>query len=146
MYHPTICNKSTSAAGLFQFIDSTWATVSHGMTFPGRGGPNNGQAAGASVNMQVQLGCQFLADIAAHFQTKLGRTPTTTEIYMGHQQGEAGALKILMGNKNAPITSVISANAARLNGFAGMTIGQTIASFDALVQKKAAVARQQVLP
>ncbi len=125
-YDPVICNKNTSAAGLFQFIDSTWAAVG-GPQFPGRGGKNNGHAAGASVNLQVGLGCDFTKSNAARLKAELGSEPDTTRIYMAHQQGLGGALKILKGDKTAPITSVISADAASLNGFAGLTVGQTIA-------------------
>ena len=147
MYNPTICNKFTSAAGLFQFIDSTWATVSGGKTFPGRGGAGNGQAAGASVTLQIDLGCKFTVDNATKLQAQLGATPSATQIYMAHQQGLGGALKILKANQanpNAPIETVISAQAAKLNGFGGLTVAQTVAKFDALVQKKATVARDQV--
>jgi Transglycosylase SLT domain len=145
MFNPTICNRSTSAAGLFQFIDKTWATASGGLTFPGRGGKNNGQAAGASVPVQVKIGCKFLQGISSRLQQALGHTPSATEIYILHQQGDGGGMKILKGDKNAPITSVISADAARLNGFAGMTIGQTIAAFGKLVARKAAAAQAQVV-
>jgi hypothetical protein len=143
-YDPVICNKNTSAAGLFQFIDSTWAAVG-GPTFPGRGGKNNGQAAGASVNLQVELGCKFTKSNANALRAQLGSEPSTTQIYMAHQQGLGGALKILKGDKGAPITSVISADAAKLNGFAGLTVGQTIAKFQDLVNKMAVVANAQVV-
>jgi hypothetical protein len=143
MFNPTICNRSTSAAGLFQFIDDTWKSVG-GPTFPGRGGAANGQAAGASVALQVDLGCKFNKSNADKLKAALGTAPDATRIYMAHQQGLGGALAILRGNPNAPITSVISEKAARLNGFGGMTIGQTIAAFGKLVQRKAADARAQL--
>jgi hypothetical protein len=146
-YNPTICNRFTSAAGLFQFIDSTWAAVG-GPKFPGRGGPGKGQAAGASVATQVELGCRFTRSNMNQLKAKLGLDPNPTRIYMAHQQGIGGALAILGANEktpNARIESVIKPEAARLNGFAGLTVAQTVAKFAALVQKKAAVAKDQVI-
>ena len=132
-FNPTICNRTTSAAGLFQFIDSTWAACG-GATFPGRGGVGNGQAAGAPVDVQVAIGCKFEADLAAQLKAKLGRDPGLVGVYMAHQQGLGGALKILSADPNAAIESIIGAAAARNNGFGGLTVAQTISKFNNLVQ------------
>jgi len=126
------CNPVSSAAGLFQFIDDTWFACG-GAAFPGRGGIGNGQAAGAPVNVQIEIGCKFLADIAQKLKAKFGQDPDLTRIYMAHQQGLGGALKILEADPNAAIESIIGAAAARNNAFGGLTVAQTIAKFGRLV-------------
>jgi hypothetical protein len=142
-FDPTQCSPLSSAAGLFQFIDSTWAAVG-GPTFPGRGGVGNGQAAGASVDVQVDIGCKFTADNARKLANELGEPPTGVTIYMAHQQGFGGALKILRANRNDPIESVIGVAAARNNRFQGLTVGQTIDKFSAVYRSNEDEARALV--
>jgi hypothetical protein len=142
-FDPVQCSPVSSAAGLFQFIDSTWAAVG-GPTFPGRGGVGNGQAAGASVDVQVDLGCKFTADNASKLAKELGEPPTGVTIYMAHQQGFGGALKILRANRNDSIESVIGAAAARNNRFEGLTVGQTIEKFSAVYRSNEDDARALV--
>jgi hypothetical protein len=142
-FDPTQCSPVSSAAGLFQFIDSTWAAVG-GPTFPGRGGIGNGQAAGASIDMQVDLGCKFTADNAKKLAQALGEPPVGVTIYMAHQQGLAGALKILRANRSDSIESVIGEAAAKNNRFQGLTVGQTIEKFSAVYRSNEDDARALV--
>lgn len=142
-FDPTQCSPVSSAAGLFQFIDSTWAAVG-GPTFPGRGGIGNGHAAGASIDMQVDLGCKFTADNAEKLAQALGEPPVGVTIYMAHQQGLAGALKILRANRNDAIESVIGEAAAKNNRFQGLTVGQTIEKFSAVYRSNEDDARALV--
>ncbi|MBH5370108.1 DUF2272 domain-containing protein [Bradyrhizobium glycinis] len=134
-FDPTDCNSVSSAAGLFQFIDETWAAEG-GPTFPGRGGPGNGQAAGASVDMQVEIGCAFTVKNAKALKARLGRTITPVELYMAHQQGLGGAVKMLTANPDTAIESVIGVKAARNNGLGGLTVGQAINKLNALYQRR----------
>ena len=142
-FDPTQCSPVSSAAGLFQFIDSTWSAVG-GPTFPGRGGIGNGHAAGASIDMQVDLGCKFTADNAEKLAQALGEPPVGVTIYMAHQQGLAGALKILRANRNDAIESVIGEAAAKNNRFQGLTVGQTIEKFSAVYRSNEDDARALV--
>ena len=142
-FDPTQCSPVSSAAGLFQFIDSTWAAVG-GPTFPGRGGIGNGHAAGASIDMQVDLGCKFTADNVKKLAQALGEPPVGVTIYMAHQQGLAGALKILRANRNDAIESVIGEAAAKNNRFQGLTVGQTIEKFSAVYRSNEDDARALV--
>ena len=130
-FDATQCAHSSSAAGLFQFIDSTWKTAG-GPTFPGRGGKGNGQAAGAPVDLQVEIGCKFMAENLHSLTASLGRTPTGVECYMAHQQGIAGGIKILNANPDAAIEDIIGVDAAKNNGFGGLTVRQTINKFNAM--------------
>jgi hypothetical protein len=103
-------NPSSSARGPFQFINST--AKQYGLSNP------NDPAASADAAARLTL------DNKAALTAALGRDPTPGELYLAHQQGAGGASKIL-GNPNAPIESIVGADAARLNGAApGMTAGQ----------------------
>lgn len=132
-FDPTAVSRLSSAAGLFQFIDSTWVSAG-GRQFPGRGGKGNGHAAAAPVEEQIAIGCKFVAKTIADLEAQLGPAPSTTTIYMAHQQGLGGALKILRATPSASIESVVGADAASNNGFRGLTVNQTIAKFNTVVR------------
>jgi len=132
-FNPTATNPVSSAGGLFQFLDATWASAG-GSTFPGHGGRNNGEAAAAPIDDQVRIGCGFIAKIIRDLADHLGQTPTLTAIYMAHQQGFTGALKILTSDPAASIESVVGDEAARNNRLSGLTVAQAKAKFDTLVR------------
>lgn len=143
-FNPLACSSLSSAAGLFQFLDSTWFGAG-GEEFPGRGGKGNGHAAGASVDVQVAIGCKFIADIRKALAKRLGTEPSVAAIYMAHQQGLGGALKILKADPNAAIESVIGEAAARNNAFDGLRVGQTIEKFRTMVRTNEDQARELVV-
>ncbi len=132
-FNPTATNPVSSAGGLFQFLDPTWVS-NGGATFPGRGGPGNGQAAAAPIDNQVEIGCRFIAKTIRDLADQLGRTPTLTAIYMAHQQGFSGALRILRSNPAASIESVVGDEAARNNRLSGLTVAQAIAKIGTMVR------------
>ena len=123
-FNPTLCARSSSAAGLFQFIDSTWKAAG-GPSFDGRGGKGNGQAAGAPVDLQIEIGCKFMVQNLHSLTASLGRIPTPVQTYMAHQQGIDGAIKIsrrirtqrskisLVGMRRATMLSVVSLSVRR---------------------------------
>lgn len=103
-------NPNSSARGPFQFINST--AKQYGLANP------NDPAASSDAAARLTL------DNKAALTQALGREPTQGELYLAHQQGAGGAAKIL-ANPNAPIESIVGADAARLNGATpGMTAGQ----------------------
>jgi hypothetical protein len=132
-FNPTAKNPVSSAGGLFQFLDATWVS-NGGATFPGSGGRGNGQAAAATIDDQVRIGCRFVATTIRNLADHLGQTPTVTAIYMAHQQGFTGALKILTANPAASIESVVGDEAARNNRLSGLTVAQATAKFNTLVR------------
>ena len=143
-FNPTATNPVSSAGGLFQFIDSTWVGAG-GAQFPGHGGRGNGHAAAAPVDDQIAIGCRFIAKTISDLEARFGPKPSLTRTYMAHQQGLGGALKILQANPTASIESVIGVDAARNNGFDGLTVAQTIAKFDAVVRSNEDEARALVV-
>lgn len=108
--NPNATTSLSSAKGPFQFIDST--AQHYGLTNP------TDTAASADAAARLTL------DNKAALTQALGREPTPGELYLAHQQGAAGAAKIL-ANPDAPIESVIGTRAAANNGAVpGMTAGQ----------------------
>lgn len=108
--NPGAKNPNSSAGGLFQFVDGTAAQ--YGLT--DRFDPVQAADAGA----------RLLRDNTRYLTAKLGRPPTAGELYLAHQQGAAGAERLLR-NPNAAAASVVGPDAVRLNGgHAGMTAGE----------------------
>jgi hypothetical protein len=132
-FKSTATSPLSSAGGLFQFLDSTWSAAG-GTQVAGRGGIGNGHAAAAPIEEQIAIGCKFIAQNVKDLTAKLGSTPSRTAIYMAHQQGLTGALKILQADMNTPIEAVIGDDAARNNRLNGLTAAQAIAKFRTLVR------------
>jgi len=117
--NPNAKNPNSSAGGLFQFIDST----ARGYGLQNKFDP--AQSADAAARLT--------RDNSAALEQVLGRKPTTGELYLAHQQGSGGAIKLL-SNPNAKAVDVVGADAVRLNGgTSDMTAGQ----FASLWTKKA---------
>lgn len=99
--NPNARNPRSSAGGLFQFIDSTAQQYGLQNKF------DPAQATDAAARLA--------ADNARSLQSTLGRNPTAAELYLAHQQGPAGAAKLLT-NPTAPAASLVGAKAVTLNG------------------------------
>lgn len=109
-FDPTRKNPRSSAGGLFQFIDSTWGQY-------GNGGDrfNSDTAADA--------GARLARDNALALQ-KAGVPVNAGTLYLAHQQGIGGALKLL-SNPDQLAVNVVGPEAVRLNGGRlTMTAGQ----------------------
>lgn len=117
--NPNAKNPNSSAGGLFQFIDST--ARAYGLT-------NKFDPAAAA-----DAGARLMRDNAIALRNALGREPTTGELYLAHQQGSGGAIKLL-SNPGARAVDVVGAEAVRLNG--GNT-SMTAGEFAGLWLKKA---------
>lgn len=109
-FNPYAKNKSSSAGGLFQFIDDT--AKQYGL----RDRYDPAQASDAAARL--------MRDNQAHLRETLGRDPNAGELYLAHQQGAGGASKLL-ANPNARAVDIVGADAVRLNGGTlDMTAGQ----------------------
>jgi hypothetical protein len=108
--NPNAHNRDSGAAGLYQFIPSTAKQY-------GLANPYDPVQARAAVE-------RLTADNRAALRRGLGRDPTAGELYLAHQQGAGGALKLLR-NPGASATSIVGERAVTLNGGkAGMTAQQ----------------------
>lgn len=98
---PQAANPKSSARGLFQFINST--ARQYGLADP----LDPSQSADAAARLTL--------DNKKVLQQGLGREPTPGELYLAHQQGGAGALKLLT-NPDARAVDIVGQDAIRLNG------------------------------
>jgi len=108
--NPAAQNPNSSAGGLFQFVDET--AQQYGLT-------NRFDPAAAT-----DAAARLARDNAATLRRVLGRDPTAAELYLAHQQGGAGAAKLL-ANPDARAVDIVGADAVRLNGGdEGMSAGE----------------------
>lgn len=99
--NPQAKNPSSSAGGLFQFIDGTWA---------GYGNGKNKFDAYANAD----AGARLIRDNRNALTQTLGRAPSRGELYMAHQQGLGGAINILK-DPNRRAVDAVGAKAVSLN-------------------------------
>lgn len=108
--NPSAQNPNSSAGGLFQFIDATARDYRLADRF------DPFQAADA--------GARLMAANARGIRNALGRDASGAELYLAHQQGLGGAIRLL-GRPNASAVDVVGRDAVRLNaGADGMTAGE----------------------
>lgn len=109
-FDPNARAGTSSAGGLFQFLDNSAKAYGLSNKFDG---PANAEAAARMWN-----------DNKAALSRALGREPTGGELYLAHQQGPGGAIKLLT-NPTASATAIVGGDAVRLNGGnGGMSAGQ----------------------
>ncbi len=98
--NPGAKNPNSSASGLFQFVKGTARQYGVDPMDP------------VSSTMGA---AQLAADNKAILTRALGREPNAGELYLAHQQGGAGAAKLL-SNPTMMAKDVVGAEAVRLNG------------------------------
>lgn len=74
--------KTSSAKGVFQFIDSTWAAYGQGRDV-------------MDVEANTDAFMRLTQDNQKGLKGALGRDPTAGELYLAHQQGLGGAIALL---------------------------------------------------
>lgn len=99
--NPAAQNPNSSAGGLFQFIDGT--ASDYGLT-------NRFEPVSAT-----DAAARLARDNAIVLRKVLGRDPTGAELYLAHQQGGAGAARLL-SSPDARAADIVGAEAVRLNG------------------------------
>lgn len=129
---PNARARTSSAGGLFQFIDSTWAGMVR------KYGPQYGITLGDKMNPRANaiMGALFTRDNAIALKNSLGREPNLREMYLAHFSGVGKALKVLKmleSNPNAHVSSVYSAKEIRANR--GILKGSLKSSFNRLTDK-----------
>ena len=104
-FNPNAGAKSSSAKGLFQFIDSTAKNY----------GLKNVYDPVESTRAAIRL---------AKDNIKATGAKDGAEMYMAHQWGSGGFNKMKNANPNASVASVLGASAAKNNAMGGMTVAQ----------------------
>lgn len=104
-FDPDATARTSSAKGLFQFIDSTWseAIKAHGGKY--------GIGAGTSpfdARANALMGAEFIKANAAHLKSRLGRDPQAGELYIAHFLGAGGAEKLMRASDASPEISADS--------------------------------------
>lgn len=126
--NPNAYNAQSKAAGPFQFVPSTGAKYLNG-------------ASPFDVAGSADAAARLASDNKTALTKTLGRDPTDAELYLAHQQGAAGAAKLLAnpntragdlvgnsaiaangGNPNAPASAFTNLWATKFNGGVGKTI------------------------
>ena len=104
-FNPNAGAKTSSAKGLFQFVDSTAKNY----------GLKNVYDPVESTRAAIRL---------AKDNIKATGAKDGAEMYMAHQWGTGGFNKMKNANPNASVESVLGASAAKNNAMAGMTVAQ----------------------
>ena len=122
-FDPAAQAKTSSAAGLYQFVEQTWLGVvkNHGAEYgqPDLAGKITRRSDGhftvadAATRKEIldlrrdpafaaAMAAEHAADNEAKLQEKLGREITGTDLYMAHFLGISGALKFLRNMADSP--------------------------------------------
>ena len=131
-FDPSAKNPSSSASGLFQFVTGT--------------------AAGYGVDVfdwqsSTDGAARLASDNGNTLSRALGRQATGAELYLAHQQGAGGALKLLK-NPNGSAVSSVGADAVRNNGGSLDMTNSEFASIwlDKYDRVKSALERYNIFP
>lgn len=129
-FNPTARAGTSSATGLFQFIESTWLDMVR------RHGANHGlgpqaaalqQGASAETRREIlalrndpELAARMAGELtrenAQALQTRLGRAPSAGELYAAHVMGSGGALRLIeAAQQGAPSAAAIFPREAAAN-------------------------------
>lgn len=137
-YNPAAKAGSSSAAGLFQFVDQTWlATLkTHGAEHgyaryaaliergsDGRYRVPNAEARQAVMDLRLDpraaslMAGELTSDHASYLRGRVGREPTGGELYAAHFLGPQGSAKLIQARNANPAASAAALfpDAARAN-------------------------------
>lgn len=114
---PDAQNPNSTANGLYQMLGSTWNDY--------------GQGDRSDPDAQIDAGVRMMADNTKALQQRLGRAPTTPELYSAHLLGLSGAEALVDAPPNESFADLAqrvypkTSNAVVVNnGFAGLTVAQ----------------------
>ena len=129
-YNPAAKAPTSSAAGLFQFVEQTWLSTlkQHGSKYgyaryadlitrgaDGRYRVNGDDARKAVMNLRFDphaaslMAGELASDHAAYLSGRIGRQPTAGELYAAHFLGPQGSARLITATRSNP-----GANAATL--------------------------------
>lgn len=99
-FNPAARARTSSATGLFQFIESTWLDVL------ARHGPRHGIAAASrsaalalrsDASVSALMAAEHMAENRGRLESALGRAVRPLDLYLAHFLGPGGALDLLRG-------------------------------------------------
>ncbi|MCP5396860.1 MAG: 3,4-dihydroxy-2-butanone-4-phosphate synthase [Sphingomonadaceae bacterium] len=154
---PNARARTSSASGLFQFIDSTWlsafgkhsgglAARQPGLLRPAASGPAGKESTELSKQdilalrydpkVAALVAAGFVQDNAEVLQARLGRAPTNTELYLAHFLGSHGAARFVTEWQRHPHRAAAShfAVPARANRAVFYAADGSARSFDAVLR------------
>jgi hypothetical protein len=104
-FNPSARAGTSSATGLFQFIDSTWLSTlaAHG---PRHGIVAQGRAEALALRrdpaVAALMAAEYMAENGRRLSEGLGRAASGLDLYLAHFLGAGGALRFLKGLEAAP--------------------------------------------
>lgn len=122
--NPAADNPRSSAYGLFQFIDDTWAQVAGEREDVG-----NSDADRRDPRQQAIAGIHYAMQNEQRLERTLGRDISAGELYLAHFMGPGGALRALRRSDDTPIQAVMSADAIAANRGVELPDGTPISQF-----------------
>ncbi|MEM9470250.1 MAG: transglycosylase SLT domain-containing protein [Pseudomonadota bacterium] len=105
-FNPTVKAKTSSATGLFQFIESTWMDMVH--KHGDKHGIDTNQSHEALLNLRKDpalasvMAAEFASDNKAYLKKAIGGDIGETELYFAHFMGAGGASAFLSQLKENP--------------------------------------------
>lgn len=126
--NPAAQARTSSAAGLFQFVEQTWLGTlkRHGAAHGygeyanmitgsgGRYGAISAEARRAVLNLRFDpraaalMAGELTSDSAAYLRGRIGREPTGGELYAAHFLGPAGSARLIQACESNPSASAVS--------------------------------------
>ncbi len=126
--NPAAQARTSSAAGLFQFVEQTWLGTlkRHGAAHGygeyaemitgsgGRYGTVSAEARRAVLNLRFDpraaalMAGELTSDSAAYLRGRIGREPTGGELYAAHFLGPAGSARLIQACESNPAASAVS--------------------------------------
>ena len=127
-FNPKAKNPKSTAHGIFQVIEDSWARL---------GGKDRGDP-----KEQIRVGLLHMKEVFGVLKGALGRDPVVHEQYMGHLLGGGGAKRVLTADPSRPLIDVVREYSPKYandivnnNGMNGLTVGQAIAKWQAKAAK-----------
>lgn len=110
-FRPGAKAGTSSASGLFQFINSTWRDMLRKYASKYGIDPNTSPF---DARANALMGGEYVRENYEYLKKKIGREPTDTDLYAAHFMGRGGAVQLLTTDPNA-IASAQFPEAARAN-------------------------------
>lgn len=128
-YNPRAKAATSSAAGLFQFVEQTWLSTlkQHGAKYgyaryadlivkgaDGRYHVDGGEAKRAVMDLRLDphaaslMAGELASDHASYLRGRTGRTPTAGELYAAHFLGPQGSARLIEAAQTRPQASAAS--------------------------------------